>query len=43
MHRSVYHKVKDELSVYLKAKIPSCIPKNKLILHLSTYDLTSSS
>ena len=33
MCRCVYHKeVEDELSVCLKTKIPSCIPKSKLKL-----------
>ena len=42
----VYRKVEDELSVYLKRKTPSCIPKKEietLHLRLNTYDLTSNS
>ena len=31
----VYCKAKDELPVYLKTKIPSCIPKKKLKLCIS--------
>ena len=46
MYMCVYREVEDELSVCLKTKLASCIPKKKLkLLHLrlNIYDLTSSS